>query len=333
MTPPRQRLLPFFLPMLGCPDHCVYCDQRAISGAAAAPEPAQVRQVLDGFVPDPGAELAYYGGSFTCLPRRQQEDWLELAAPYIRDGVIGGIRVSTRPDAVDDGVCAFLRQHGVTTVELGVQSFHDAVLAQSGRSCRRAQSEQACRAVRRAGLRLGVQLMTGLPGDRPELARDSLRQALELGARLLRLYPTLVLKGTALAQLYAAGEYRPQSLREAVSLCADLLEQAEANGATVQRIGLNPGPELERNLIAGPYHPAFGGLVREEVCLRRACALLEEADGRERPCRLRCAVNDLPRVMGQKRAGWMILQARFPGLRITADPELSPGELRAEALD
>ena len=128
MSRPKMRLLPFFLPMLGCPDHCVYCDQRTISGEGGAPRPREVISALDSFAPDAEAELAYYGGSFTCLPLGEQEKWLELAAPYIKRGVIGGVRVSTRPDAVDDEVCAFLRERGVTTVELGVQSFHDLFL-------------------------------------------------------------------------------------------------------------------------------------------------------------------------------------------------------------
>ena len=263
--------------------------QRTISGKVSAPTAEEVRRALDEFAPDKEAELAYYGGSFTCLPKAQQEAWLALAAPYIERGVIGGVRVSTRPDAVDDEVCSFLRERGVTTVELGVQSFSDEVLEQSGRSCRREASVAACGAVQRAGLRLGVQLMTGLPGDSPKTARDSMEQALSLGAKLLRVYPTLVLEGTELARRYAEGSYRPQTLEEAVSLCADLLEMAEEVGAVIQRLGLNPGLELERSLIAGPYHPAFGGLVREEVCCRRASALLEAINAVARPCRLRYA--------------------------------------------
>ena len=330
MSRPRQRLLPFFLPMQGCPDHCVYCDQRSISGRSQPPDPEEVRRALDCFAPDSQAELAYYGGSFTCLPRQAQERWLDLAAPYIRRGVVGGVRISTRPDAVDGEVCAFLRRHGVTTVELGVQSFHDAVLERSGRSCRQADSRRACAAVREAGLRLGVQLMTGLPGDTPALSRDSLEQALELKAELLRFYPVLVLEGTELARRWRAGDYRPQSLREAVELTADLLERAEAAGATVQRMGLNPGPELEAALLAGPYHPAFGGLVREEVCFRRACALLEAAGAGAGPCRLRCASADLAQVVGQRRQGLLRLRERFPGLSVAVDPDLAPGELGAE---
>ena len=333
MSRPKQRLLPFFLPMLGCPHRCVYCDQRAISGQASAPGAEEVRRALDGFPPDSAAELAYYGGSFTCLPRFEQEAWLTLAAPYIERGVIGGVRISTRPDAVDDETCAFLRERGVTTVELGVQSFDDEVLRQSGRGCDGESARLACATVRRAGLRLGVQLMTGLPGDRPELALSSMEQALTAGAELLRIYPTLVIEGTELARLYAAGEYAPQSLEEAVSLCADMVELADKACVPVQRLGLNPGPELERSLIAGPYHPAFGGLVREEICFRKAAALLEAAGAAERPCRLLCAANDLARLIGQKRAGLTRLAARFPGLTVAADPTLAAGQMRTEAAD
>lgn len=330
MSRPKQRLLPFFLPMLGCPKRCVYCDQRSISGESSAPTPEAVRRALDSFTADPQAELAYYGGSFTCLPESEQRAWLTLAAPYIRRGVIGGVRLSTRPDAVDDEICAFLRHNGVTTVELGVQSFHDRVLELSGRGCTAAQAVSACRMVKKAGLRLGVQLMTGLPGDSPQLALSSMEQALSLGAELLRIYPTLVLEGTELARLYAAGRYRPQTLQKAVCLCADLLELAEQANVTVQRLGLNPSPELERNLIAGPYHPAFGGLVREEVYFRKACWALEAAGAGRRPCRLRYARQDQALLYGQKRAGLKRLSTRFPGLTVSVDRSLAPGQIKAD---
>ncbi len=209
---PRQKLLPFFLPMSGCPHRCVYCDQWAITGQQQAPDPREVLAALEDFPGGPGAELAYYGGSFTCLPRETQAAYLSLARPPLPEGKLSGVRISTRPDAVDEETCRFLAAQGVTTVELGIQSFSDPVLRAAGRGYGAETAREACLRLRRWGFRLGIQLMTGLPGDTPRQCRDSLRQSLDLVPALLRFYPTLVLENTALARLYRAGAYQPQSL-------------------------------------------------------------------------------------------------------------------------
>lgn len=325
----KQSILPFFIPMQGCPALCVYCDQRAISGQNAAPAAAEILAALAAFPPDPTAELAFYGGSFTCLPEAEQLRYLQLAEDALAEGRIGGLRVSTRPDAVDAAVCAFLRRHHVVTVELGVQSFDDRVLAASGRGYTAEQALAGCAAVRAAGLRLGIQLMTGLPQQDAATARASLQQALAAGAALLRIYPTLVLRGTELAARYAAGCYQPQTLSEAVELCALLLAEALAAGVPVTRLGLNPSPELEAALLAGPYHPAFGALVREKLKQWQAEALLAGLDAAE-PAMLRFPRQDLPLVFGHQRQGMLALAKRWPQLALLPDDDLPAGELRLQ---
>lgn len=327
MSQARQRILPFFLPMRGCPARCVFCDQHAISGRSSSPTAQQIAEALRAFPPDPAAQLAYYGGSFTCLPREEQRFYLELAAPALAEQRIGSIRISTRPDAVDAETCAFLYRHGVRTVELGVQSFADEVLRSSGRGYNAQQAEQACRCVQQQGLSLGVQLMTGLPADTDDKARSSMQQALQLGARLLRIYPTLVLEHTPLAELYRGGSYQPQTLEQAVSLCADLLAAARAAGAQLLRMGLNPSAELEAALIAGPYHPAFGSLVREELRARQLAALLEQAAYSGGEAQLLCAAPDIALLYGQKRRRYLQMQQRWPQLQLSADAQLEPGQL------
>ncbi|MDO4732453.1 MAG: radical SAM protein [Bacillota bacterium] len=323
---PRQKILPFFLPMSGCPHRCVYCDQYVISGEAKAPGPEMIRAALAAFPPGEAAELAYYGGSFTCLPRRLQAAYLQAAEPALAEGRITGIRISTRPDAVDADTCAFLRENAVCTVELGIQSFSDDVLKRSGRAYDSSTARDACLRLRAHGLRLGIQLMTGLPGDREELARESMRISLELKPELLRIYPTLVLENTGLAALYRQGDYQPQSLTAAVALCADLLALATAARCPVQRIGLNPSPELEVALLAGPYHPAFGGLVREALRLEQIRRLLR-GYAPTAPAVLRFPRRELPLVFGQKRAGLLALGREYPLLALEPDAELPAGLL------
>ena len=202
------------------------------------------------FPPDPDAELAYYGGSFTCLPERIQQAYLAVAERAIREGRIRGVRLSTRPDAVSKESCLSLKQAGVVTVELGVQSFFDRTLEAAGRGCTAEEAEAGCRAVKEAGLTLGVQLMTGLPEDTAENALSSMARALFLGADLLRIYPTLVLEHTPLAALYQAGKYRPQTLDEAVSCCVSMLELAIAAKVPCDPYGREPR--------AGSRSRAFG---------------------------------------------------------------------------
>lgn len=327
MKQAKQRILPFFLSMQGCPSRCVYCDQWVISGQTALPTQTEIAAALEHFAPDATAELAYYGGSFTCLPRSVQEDYLNVAAEAIRSGRIGGIRISTRPDAVDAEVCAFLRKQGVVTVELGVQSFDDTVLAACGRGYTAKQALAACAVVRQAGLRLGVQLMTGLPQDNDEQARRSMQQALAAGAELLRIYPTLVLRHTPLAQLYQQGLYRPQTLDEAVFLAADLLQQCCAAGAVMLRMGLHPSAQVEQALLAGPYHPAFGALVREELRFRVLESLMEDYPV-HLPAQLQCCAEEVALLYGQKRQRYQQLIQRWPLLRIEAVQDLSRGEMQ-----
>ena len=304
----------------------MYCDQYAITGQQTAPSPDQVRRELASFQGGPQAELAYYGGSFTCLPQRTQVAYLQAAQDALLEGTIGGIRISTRPDYVEEETCAFLLEQGVTTVELGIQSFSDPVLARSGRGYTASTARAACLRIREYGFRLGIQLMTGLPGDTDFQARRSMRASLDLGADLLRIYPTLVLGGTELARLYREGAYQPQSLPAAVELCKDLLAFAIAEERPVQRLGLNPSPELERSLVAGPYHPAFGGLVRETLRQAHIHQLLVPYDP-ARPGVLRFPSRELPLVFGQRRAGSMALAREFPLLALEPDSHLPPGLL------
>lgn len=320
----KTSILPFFLPMQGCSGRCIYCDQRAISGQSAPPQPAEITAALEQLDPGHPAELAYYGGSFTCLPRETQRRYLDLAALALADGRLCGVRISTRPDAVDDDICRWLAEKGVVTVELGVQSFDDRVLAAAGREYDGAQAREAAAAVRRAGLTLGIQLMTGLPHDTPELDLESMRQALACGPQLLRIYPTLVLKNTELERLYREGLYRPQSLDEAVACCVPLLKAAQKAGVTMQRMGVNPSPSLEAALVAGPYHPAFGALVREALKKEQLQELLQDA-GCDEALILRFPPADTPLIFGHQRSTMLWLSRNWPRIALLPDPTLPAG--------
>ena len=270
----RPIVVPFFISHLGCPQRCVFCDQEKIAGAKGAlPSAEQMAAKIACYrqsSPGREAEAAFYGGTFTSMPRGDQEYLLAALQPLLAAGVLKSLRLSTRPDAVDAETASFLKTMGVGTVELGVQSMDEEVLRLSGRGHTAADALRALRALRDVGIKVGVQLMPGLPGDSAERSLASLDRVLSLNPSFLRIYPTLVISGTGLAELYLAGSYSAQSLEEAVSLCGRMLLSAMRASVPVIRIGLQPTAELETAgvLLAGPYHPAFGQLVESELFYR-----------------------------------------------------------------
>lgn len=274
----RHANLAIFVPHAGCPRQCSFCNQKSISGAREAPTGksvaalcAESARALAGT--DTDAEIAFFGGSFTAIGRDYMLELLEAAAPFV-GGAFRGIRISTRPDAVDGETLGLLRRYGVTAVELGAQSMDDGVLDQNLRGYTADDVERAAGLVREAGFELGLQMMTGLYGS--DEARDFMtaERLAACAPDTVRVYPTVVMEGTGLAALWRAGAYRPQTLEEAVSLGARLLEFFEGKGVRVIRMGLHAQDSLERERLAGPYHPAFRELCEGEAMRRRAEALL-----------------------------------------------------------
>jgi len=219
-------------------------------------------------------QVAFYGGSFTGLPIARQQALLAAVQPFIRQGRVGEIRLSTRPDYIDQERLDLLVRHGVGTVELGVQSCDDHLLQLAGRGHSSHDTLQAAALIKAANLRLGIQLMLGLPGQRFVSLRRTVAQVIPLRPDLVRLYPVLVLKGSGLAKLYQRKEYRPLSLGRAVLQAVWMKKRFDDQGIRVVRMGLQPGPELEASLLAGPYHPAFGEMVKARLMLRRTRQLL-----------------------------------------------------------
>lgn len=215
------------------------------------------------------AEIAFFGGSFTAVPRDYMLSLLKAAHGAVKDFGFAGIRCSTRPDAVGEEMLRLLKKYGVTAVELGAQSMNDEVLSLNRRGHTAAQTEAAAQRVKAFGFQLGLQMMTGLYGDTDGRAQETARRIISLKPSAVRIYPTVVLRGTYLAELYAQGEYIPQTLEEAVTLCAVLLPLFEDAGIKVIRMGLHAQAAVEAQKLAGPYHPAFRELVQSRVFLEQ----------------------------------------------------------------
>lgn len=311
------------MPQLGCPHACVYCNQRAVSGAEAAPGEEQLDQEIRQGIRRAGAglELAFYGGSFTAIHWPVQRMLLETAQPYLRRGELASIRVSTRPDCVEEPALRRLLPYGVKTVELGVQSMDDGVLARSGRGHTAEDSARAAVRVKRMGFSLGLQSMVGLPGAAREESGETARRIAALRPDFVRIYPVLVLRSSPLAQRYRSGRYRPLTLEDAVERSADALAVYRQAGIPVIRIGLQETEGLRGQVLAGPYHPALGEMVYARLWRRKMERMLQPLARDSRvvilpPARL------LSQALGQRRDNLYWLRRRFPAMEIV----LSPGK-------
>jgi len=274
----RQRIIPIFVPHLGCPNDCVFCNQRRISGSPLPASGADVTRTLENARAEypAGAQLAFYGGSFTAIDPAIQEELLGAAQPFLRNGTISSIRLSTRPDAIDETVLRRLKVYGVETVELGAQSMDDRVLYEAGRGHTARETETAAKLLKAAGFMLILQMMTGLPGADEASDLETVRKIIALQPDGVRIYPTVVVENTPLEELWRKGAYREHTVEDAVKLCARILPLFEAAGIPVIRLGLNPTEELSRGgAVAGAYHPALGELVQSEILRLRAAELLQ----------------------------------------------------------
>ena len=276
----RASILPVFVPHLGCPHACVFCNQRRISGAQ---KPATAEDVKNSiaqaaaFLPKGGKrQLAFYGGSFTAIPVPEQEALLGAAKAALDQGDIDTIRLSTRPDAIDGAVLDRLRRYGVDTVELGAQSMDDTVLRLAGRGHSAADVVSASKLIKTAGFQLVLQMMTGLPGSSDESDTETARRLIALVPDGVRIYPTVIVRDTALYDMWCAGTYREHTVEDAVRVCAKIVPLFETAGIPIIRLGLNPTEELSGGAAAGgAYHPALGELVKSRILLERARLLLQ----------------------------------------------------------
>ncbi|MDR0862895.1 MAG: radical SAM protein [Oscillospiraceae bacterium] len=313
-----NRIVPVFVPHLGCPNDCVFCDQRRISGSASPATAETVRAAIEDanrvLTPDAAAELAFYGGSFTAIPRREQDELLAAASPFIAPNqtvnATRGLRVSTRPDFMTRDTAERLKQCGVATIELGAQSMRSEVLTLSKRGHTPEDVRNAARAVRSAGLNLVLQMMTGLPGDTPEGALRTANELLDLQPSAVRVYPTVIVRGTELERMWRRGAYREHTVEDAVALGATLIELFERAGVPIIRFGLNATESLAGDVAGGAYHPALGELAQSRVYLRRARELLRGNYGCA-TVKLGVAVNRVSIMSGQGRRNARALEREF----------------------
>lgn len=299
-----------FVPHFGCPQMCTFCNQRSITGAqgdvienAKNSIETAIRTLGDD---SKNAEIAFFGGSFTAIDRDFMLTLLNLAYDYVKAGRFKGIRISTRPDKISEEILDILKAYGVTSIELGAQSMNDRVLSLNRRGHNSQSVESASRLIRSYGFELGLQMMTGMYGSDDETDIASAQKIIDLAPDTVRIYPTVVIEGTQLCELYRSGEYTPPTLENGVELCAKLLLMFEREGIRVIRLGLHSGGDVEGNFVAGMYHPALRELCESKIYLQNATKLLEnKGEGKKL---LLVAGGCTSKMVGQKRANLELLK-------------------------
>lgn len=293
-----------FVPHKGCPNDCSFCNQRAISGqtvsATAIDVEKAVLTALEYNIDPKNTEIAFFGGSFTAIEREYMCSLLTAAKHFLDTHSFAGIRVSTRPDAIDKDVLETLKNYGVTAIELGAQSMDDDVLLANRRGHMSDDVRRASALIKEYGFQLGLQMMTGLYKSNFQKDMQTAREIIKLKPDTVRIYPTVVLKNTHLGSLYEKGEYIAPTAEDSVPICAELLQMFENEGIKVIKLGLHSSETVESDMLGGGYHPAFRELCEGYIYLQK---ILEKLDGKDENCTYTIYVRnkDLSKAKGQQK--------------------------------
>ena len=313
-----------FVPHIGCPQKCSFCNQNTITGSHSVPTPDDVKKAVETALlkTDYEYEIAFFGGSFTAIKRAYMLSLLEAAKPYVESGRIKGIRCSTRPDAIDDEVLSLLKAYGVTAVELGAQSMNDDVLFANLRGHTADDVRKASRLIKEYGFELGLQMMTDLYLSTPEMDIETAKEIIKLNPDTIRIYPTVTLKNTYLEKLMLEGKYIPSSIECAISLCAQLVPMFHDKGIKIIRLGLHASDDVKENMLGGGYHESLGEMVWSRILLNK---ILQNPTGE-----YTAYINEktVSKLKGNKKSNITALENAGYNIKIIYDNSLSANELR-----
>lgn len=313
-----------FVPHIGCPRKCSFCNQNTITGSCSAPAPDDVKAAVETALlrADYEYEIAFFGGSFTAINRSYMLSLLEAAKPYVESGKIKGIRCSTRPDAIDDEILSVLKAYGVTAIELGAQSMNDSVLSANLRGHTADDVRNAARLIKEYGFELGLQMMTDLYLSAPETDIESAKEIIKLNPDTVRIYPTVTLRNTYLEKLMLEGKYTPSTIESTVSLCAQLVPMFNDKGIRIIRLGLHASDDVKKNMLGGGYHESLGEMVWSRILLNQ---ILENPPGE-----YTAYINEktVSKLKGNKKSNITALENAGYNIKIIYNNSLSANELR-----
>lgn len=312
--------IPIFLPELACPFRCVYCNQFSITGKQKLPDIQDVKNTIERYLmsfpqKDRFVEVAFFGGNFTGLPIKMQDDFLKIVQPFLEKGLINGVRCSTRPDYIDEKRVKTLKSLGMMNIELGAQTTNDVILQKCGRGHTYKDIENASQIIVNEGITLGLQMMIGLPSDSFENDMQTASDIVRLGAKETRIYPCIVLKDTELEKSYRKGDYSPLTLDEAVEQSAVLYDFFSENDVKVLRVGLHTSDDLNGDAyVAGPYHNNFAEMVFSRIWGRK----FDKIDAKSNEIIIQVPDNQLNHAIGYKAENKKKLLKRYKKVTITS---------------
>lgn len=327
-----------FIPHNGCENQCSFCNQKNITGIKTQPTPNEVKNILEKAKNDlknrgnrkfSKVQIAFFGGSFTAIDRDYMVSLLKTASEFLSDEIFDGIRVSTRPDKIDDEVVDILKYYGVKTIELGAQSVDEEVLLANKRGHTSESVKIASEKIKNAGINLGLQMMTGLYKSNFQKDINTALEFIKLRPDMVRIYPTVVLKGTELEKLYKKGKYTPMSFEETVNLCSELLRLfGKENKIPVIRLGLHDSESLRQNMIAGVFHPAFREFCESRIFYLDALDKIKEikTDKNFQLSNFTVKINprDLSKFCGQKKENIKKFRELGYNINILQDEKMKP---------
>ncbi|SFC73049.1 elongator complex protein 3 [Clostridium uliginosum] len=321
-------IIPIFVPHEGCPHNCVFCNQDRITGVTDTVTPDIVRTIINEYLEtiknkQATIEVSFFGGTFTAIKEQKQKELLAIAKEYKSNGLINKIRLSTRPDYIDDYILSYLKEYGVDIIELGVQSLDEGVLKKSGRGHGVLDVKNASLLIKKYGFTLGHQIMPGLPGDTFEKDIKTTKLSIEMKPDICRIYPALVIKDTPMEEMYNREEYIPYSLDDAVEVSRGMYELYKNNNINVIRIGLQPTESINEgaDIIAGPFHPAFRELVEGSLISN----LIVKNIGEQNKLQIDVNPRDLSKLYANKKKYFNML--RNKEIIVKQNPEVPRGKI------
>lgn len=340
----EKYIIPIFVPHLGCPNNCTFCNQKSISGQMKNVTKEEVKETIENFLKsfknnELEKEIAFFGGSFTGIETKIQEELLSVAYEYVKNGTVSGIRVSTRPDYIDKEKLKLLKKYGVKTIELGVQSTNDYILKKCKRGHTFEDVKKASKIIRKFGFTLGHQMMIGLPESTRLDELNTAKDLAKLKPKIVRLYPVLVIKNTELETEYKNKEYEPVTLNQAVEVCKELVYFFEKKKIKVIRMGLQntdliSNPEnVESEVAAGPYHEAFGQLVEDSIWYDKMLKEIKKFNTKVIEAQIKVNPVNVNNVIGHKKSNIEKLKQTYDlELIVKQDKEIKPGKFKLNIL-
>ena len=331
-------IIPIFVPHLGCPNDCIFCNQKSISGQKKNITKEDAKKIIDNYLESikdnkNEKEIAFFGGSFTGIEEEKQEELLSLAYEYVKAKKVNSIRISTRPDYINKKILKRLKKYKVKTIELGVQSANDYVLEKAQRGHTFEDVKKASKLIRLYGFRLGHQMMVGLPESTQEDEINTAKALIKLKPKMVRIYPVLVVKGTKLAKDYEEGKYTPLTLARAIEICKKLVRMFTDKKIDVIRVGLQNTDEItdpsDKNseVIAGPYHPAFRQLVESEMWYDAIVEKIKKLNVKVSKVEIKVNPMDSNNVIGHKKQNIIKLKKTYDvDLILRPDSKIKQGK-------